>query len=145
MNESSTLTNASCWRRLAAMIYDSFLLVALWMLATCLLLFFRKGHAIEPGNLAYQGSLLTIWALFYLGFWRKGGQTLGMRAWHIQLISTNKAPLTSKQLVIRLIMAFMSFTLLLGLGFLWMLFQQERLTFYDSLSKTAVIHLASSK
>jgi uncharacterized RDD family membrane protein YckC len=77
-------------RRLGALLYDGFLLVAFWLLATfCLVL--AKGHGlVAPGTgtvakAPYWLFLLVIAWAFFSWFWSHGGQTLGMRAWKLQL------------------------------------------------------------
>ena len=80
-------------RRLGALLYDGLLLVAFWLLATfCLVL--AKGHGIvapATGTIAktpYWFFLLLIAWAFFSWFWSHGGQTLGMRAWKLQLRPT---------------------------------------------------------
>lgn len=80
-------------RRLGALLYDGLLLVAFWLLATfCLVL--AKGHGlVAPGSGTIAKTpywlflLLIAWA-FFSWFWSHGGQTLGMRAWKLQLRPT---------------------------------------------------------
>jgi len=69
---------ASLIRRLAAFLYDSLLLIALFML-----LRLNNGEAIE--HLAYKFALLPIAWFFFAWFWSKSGQTLGMQAWRIKM------------------------------------------------------------
>jgi uncharacterized RDD family membrane protein YckC len=75
---------ASLFKQLVAMLYDSFLIAALLFIATAILLPFNKGEAIS-GPL-YNMYLLSILFIFYSGFWKKAGQTLGMKAWKIRII-----------------------------------------------------------
>ena len=42
--------SASLWRRLAALLYDSLLLLAIWFIATASLLPLTGGEAIEANN-----------------------------------------------------------------------------------------------
>ncbi|MCB1816220.1 MAG: RDD family protein, partial [Candidatus Competibacteraceae bacterium] len=77
------LLPAALLRRLAAMLYDGLLLFGVIFTGTVVLLPFTNGHAIAPGNPAYQASLLGLIGLFYGWCWTHGGQSLGMKAWHI--------------------------------------------------------------
>jgi uncharacterized RDD family membrane protein YckC len=75
---------AALFKQLIAMLYDSLLIAALLFIATAVLLPFNHGEAIK-GPL-YNIYLLSILFIFYSGFWQKGGQTLGMKAWKIRII-----------------------------------------------------------
>ena len=74
---------ASLIRRLAAFLYDSLLLIALFMLLTAVAIRLNDGEAIE--HLAYKFALLPIAWFFFAWFWSKSGQTLGMQAWRIKM------------------------------------------------------------
>jgi len=78
-------------RRLAALVYDGLLLLAVLFLGTLALLPLTGGEAITPTAqglgvyLAYRGYLALL-ALGYFGLsWTRSGQTLGMKAWKIRL------------------------------------------------------------
>lgn len=75
---------AGLFKQLVAMLYDSFLIAALLFIATAILLPFNDGEAV--GGPLYNIYLLAILFIFYSGFWKKGGQTLGMKAWKIRII-----------------------------------------------------------
>lgn len=77
-------------RRLAALVYDALLLVAVLFLATLLLLPLTDGEAIlvrEPGPAgAGFSALVALLTLGFFGFsWVRRGQTLGMMSWRIRL------------------------------------------------------------
>ncbi|ASQ44899.1 RDD family protein [Legionella clemsonensis] len=77
------------FRYIAAQIYDSFILTALSFGFTAICLLTTHGMAIAPATKWYQYSLLTLFIGYYLTSIRHGGQTIGMRAWRLQLISDN--------------------------------------------------------
>lgn len=127
-------------RRLAAAIYDLLLLAALWMVSTFAIVIARGGTAVPPGNAAYQLLLAAITALFFIGFWVRGGQTLGMRAWRLRVESRDGAPLTIARATGRMLAA--ALTLLpLGAGLWWQWLDREGLAGYDRLAGTRVIVL----
>lgn len=99
-------------RRLAAMFYDTFLILALLMLATALLLPFNKGQPVPPGTLVYQIYLVIVAYLYFDYCWRHGGQTLGMKAWKIRCVGAR----THRQTFLRFLGGILSFATL-GLGF----------------------------
>jgi uncharacterized RDD family membrane protein YckC len=77
--------NASLVKQLLGMLYDSLLIAALLFLATAILLPFNQGEAVS--GLFYNFYLLMVVFLFYVGFWGKSGQTLGMKVWKIRIIT----------------------------------------------------------
>lgn len=121
-------------RRLAAMFYDTLLLIAL-LFAASLPLAILSGGAIPGGTFGYQLYLLAI-IFVYLGWhWTHGGQTLGMKSWRLQAVTLSGQTLTWNQALLRFVVAMLS-TAALGLGYLWLLIDGERLTWHDRLSGT---------
>jgi len=85
---------APLWRRFAAAIYDGLLLIALWMvtlLLACLPL--NALLDLPPGNAMNRVLLLGVALGFFTLFWTRGGQTLGMRAWRLQVRRADGMPL----------------------------------------------------
>ena len=76
---------AKLWKQFAAMIYDSLLIIALLFVATAILLPLNQGEAIS-GPLFHLYLVLVVF-VFYAGFWKKSGQTLGMKVWKIKIIT----------------------------------------------------------
>lgn len=133
---------AGFWRRMAAMFYDGLLLLAVYMFAAALLLPFTRGAAITPqdsAGLTYVlRALLVIATLLYFGVsWTRSGQTLGMLAWKIRVQRADGRPLTWRDVLVRLGTGLLSWAAL-GVGFLWMLFDREKQTWHDRLSRTRV-------
>ncbi len=125
----------SLLRRLAAVIYDFFLLLALWFLATALLLPLNKGQAFSSEQLFYPLYLLAVSFAFYGWFWTHGGQTLGLQAWKIKVQTLEQQPITWKQAFVRFSAAILSWSVC-GLGFIWILFDKNNCAWHDHLSKT---------
>lgn len=138
--ESKAL-QASLWKRLAALLYDSLLIVAILFIATAILLPLHHGEAVseEPlFHVLYQLYLLGWIYLFYAWFWRTSGQTLGMKAWRLQLIHVSGRQAGWGVSLLRLLAALLSWGAL-GLGYIWCLFSGK--TWHDSISETRVIDL----
>jgi len=126
------------FRRLAAQIYDLLLLIALLFLATALLLPFTAGEAVSvQQTLIYRIYLLVISFFFYGWFWTHGGQTLGLRAWKIKVLTFDQKPISWHQALLRFATAIVSWSFF-GLGFLWILIDKNRRSWHDNLSKTAL-------
>lgn len=132
-------------RRLAALIYDLFLLVALLFLATVMLLPFTDGAAVSPqAILIYRIYLAVVSFFFYGWFWTHGGQTLGLRAWRIKVLTLDQKPVNWNQALLRFVTAIPSWGFF-GLGFLWILVDKNRRSWHDNLSKTALYFDAQKK
>ena len=133
------------FRRLAAQIYDLFLLIALLFIATALLLPFTAGEAVSTQQtLIYRTYLAVISFFFYGWFWTHGGQTLGMRAWKIKVLTLHQKPINWTQALLRFITAIVSWGLF-GLGFLWVFFDKNRRSWHDHLSKTSLFFDSQEK
>ncbi len=129
-------------RRLAAMVYDGLLMLAVVLLAIGLTLPLSGGEAIglQPGA---ARTLLQVWVLgvvfaFFGGFWTHGGQTLGLKAWRMQVVGRDGGPLRWRDAALRFVWAIPSIGLA-GLGLLWMVFDRERLAVHDRLSGTRLV------
>jgi len=126
------------FRRLAAQIYDFLLLIALLFIATALLLPFTSGEAITSQQAFIYRIYLTLISFFFYGwFWTHGGQTLGLRAWKIKVLTLDQKPISWTQALLRFVTAIVSW-LFCGLGFLWILIDKNKLSWHDHLSKTTV-------
>ena len=75
---------AGLFRRLAAMFYDGLLLVAVLMGITGAVIA-AHGGPIDYHHFLYRGLLVVVTFMYFGGFWVHGGQTLGLRTWHLQL------------------------------------------------------------
>lgn len=142
-------------RRLAAIIYDALVAVAVGMCAGLVfmvvsMILFQQGWIDPQGHEHFmdffQRSLLfttlsQIWVAlwvsgFFLWFWKNGGQTIGMRAWRLRLFSTSDEPMGYARAVLRLVFSF------LGVGTILVLFDpKNKLSLQDRVAKTEVLIL----
>ena len=129
-------------RRLGALLYDALLVIALWMGTLFLWVIASGGESVE--GLGVQLVLLAELIVFYLGFWSRQGQTLGMAAWHIKLVDSNGQPPSWRQLCVRLTIAPLSFGTA-GLGFFWFYVGTRQQTWHDRISDTFVVHIPKTK
>ena len=129
---------ASLLKQLAAMLYDSFLIVAILFAAAAIPVAFNRGEAVDSP--AFSFYLLFVVFTFYAWFWHKSGQTLGMRAWKIRIVSEFGGNPSWGVCYLRLIFALISL-MCFGLGYLWRLFRPY--TWHDKLSQTSVIDVSS--
>lgn len=132
-------------RRFGAILYDSLLVLALLILTTIPFIVIRGGDPVDANdNLAYRLTLAGVIYLFFTGFWSHSGRTLGMQSWGLRLETrTGRIP-SFKAATVRFFAAILSW-LLLGLGFLWQLWDREQKTWHDRLSKTQLIYYPKQK
>lgn len=137
-------TPAALHVRVLAVLYDVMPLAALWFATAAVGLLLRGGQPVTPNTpaawLEFAAMLLTSFG--YLGIsWRRGGQTLGMRAWRLRVVDQDGSGAGSwGQLAIRFVVA--GFSLLaFGLGFAWSLLDPERRTWHDLASGTVLVRL----
>lgn len=130
---------ASLIKQLAAMIYDSLLVIAILFISTAIALIFNDGNAFESSP-AFSLYLLLIIFIFYTWFWNKSGQTLGMRVWKIRIVSEFGGNPSWAICFLRLTFALLSIACL-GLGYWWRLFKPY--TWHDRLSQTSIINVSA--
>lgn len=130
--------HCSLKRRLLAVIYDSVLLSAVLFFATAIALPANAGAAFEQGNALYSIYLLLASYAYFTWQWKKGRQTLGMRAWRIYLTTATGEALTWRRLSLRFALACLSLAAF-GAGFVWALFDPDRLAFHDRFSDTMLV------
>ena len=123
------LRQPSLLRRLAAMVYDGLLVVAIWMCTGFVAVGLNGGESVS-GPL-FQSALFLITFGFFAYFWIRLGQTLGMQAWQLRVQTIDNRHINLKQALLRFMMAIVSFACG-GLGFLWMLFSPSKATWHDS-------------
>ena len=145
----SDLVPASLWRRLAAALYDSFALLALWMLAAALVLLLFPGRVdlAQPPpfyNAALRGALLAATALYFVLSWLRGGQTIGARAWQLRVVDAHGDRLNAPRALLRFAVAMLSWAAA-GAGFLWCLVDRQRRSWHDLAAGTLVLHQASRR
>jgi uncharacterized RDD family membrane protein YckC len=125
-------------RRLAAIFYDSLLLIAVFFCATFILISSIGTEGVDSGNILYQIFLIFLAYLYFCWHWVKGRQTLGMRSWYIYVVNESNTTLNWKQASLRYLASLLSL-ILLGLGFVWALFDKDKLALHDRLSKTKLV------
>lgn len=125
-------------RRFGAIFYDFLLLLSVLFFATALILPFNAGQAVTAHWL-YSPYLLLISFLFYGWFWTHGGQTLGLKAWKLHVLTIDQQPITWRQAFWRFSSAFLSW-LFFGLGFFWALVDKDKRCLHDVLSKTDIFY-----
>ena len=154
MIDAKLLPTANLLRRLAALIYDAFLLFAITLAYGLLLVLIKvifngtQGlEEVQPGPilqwLSFGGWLLALGSYYFI-CWRKQGQTLGMKSWRLKLQQADGSLASPEQCIKRSILATLSLGAL-GIGYLWCLVPPAKVCLHDILSSTQVVLLPPTK
>ena len=136
---SSTPRKPSPFRLLAVMMYDSMLLVSVLLVAAAVAVALNGGEAIGANNPFFFVYLLGVAFIFYGWFWTHGGQTLGMRAWRVYLISGQNTGINWQQAFLRFMVGLFSW-LPLGLGYWWLWLSPDKLSWHDIASGSYLVY-----
>jgi len=146
----------SLLRIFASMVYDSLLLAAISIAYGALVVGIRVAVVGQPeagqriqwgipaGILVTLGWLISL-MFFYVYFWQKFGQTLGMKTWRIQLVDAQTNQLISRSQGITRSLAAMLSLACLGIGYWLSLIHPQARLFHDVISGTRLILLKKSK
>jgi uncharacterized RDD family membrane protein YckC len=134
---ATTPRPAGLGRRALAMGYDALAVIALWMLATAIIVPFA-----DPQPRALRDPLFTAWLVAvwftYLGWCWRRGMTLGLRAWKLRVESVRPGAVGWGQCAVRFAVSLVSAAALLA-GFWWAWFDPERRCWHDRASDTRVV------
>lgn len=126
-------------RRLGAISYDTLVVMGGLMIMTLPYLGIRawltEQESPNPGNLGFQVYVFMLIFGYVWVSWRRGGQTIGMKAWHLKALSLDGTPLSHVQIVTRFCLAIPSI-MLCGIGLWWSLFHPQQLTLHEQLSNS---------
>jgi uncharacterized RDD family membrane protein YckC len=125
-------------RRLFAIFYDGFLLIAILFIVTAIATAFNHGKAIETSDTFYPLYVIVVFGLSYLyfaWFWIHGGQSLGMKTWRAQLRTTSNNKIGWGTAAIRYVSALLSWGFC-GMGFLWALFDKKNRCWHELICNT---------
>lgn len=146
MNQKPTLQAAlpaNLTLRLVAGLYDALPVLSLWFVAAMLALALTGG-ALDvrqmPHKVLVQALLLAFTAAYFVISWRRGGQTIGMRAWRLRIVRADGTALDTRQAIVRFGVSLISLAAL-GLGFWWALFDAQNRTWHDMAAGTVMVRL----
>ena len=138
---SALAVPAPLWRRLVAAMYDALLLAGIWLAA--IFLAWLAAQALGTGILPPAFVRAYLFALtfgFFGWFWTHGGQTLGMRAWRLEVRSNDGGPLRVSTAMLRFAVGIISWSVG-GLGMIWCVLDARRRSWHDIAAGTEVIVL----
>lgn len=124
--------------RLLSLVYDGLPMIPLLMVVSAVFLALRGGRTVEGEPLLAALQFVLFWwiaGLYFVASWRRGGQTMGMRPWRLQVLAADGRLASWRKLWLRYGIA----TLSLGLGLLWCLVDSERRGLHDLASGTVLV------
>ena len=135
------------FRRLFAIFYDCFLLIAILFVISAISMALNHGKAIERDNIyfpLYFSVILGACYLYFSWFWINGGQTLGMKTWQIKILAADNTSISWKTTAIRFVTAIFSWGIF-TLGLLWALVDKKNRCWHDLSSGTYLVDLRGEK
>lgn len=134
------MENASFLRRLGAMLYDSLLVFAVLFMGTVPFVAIHGGEYVDQSSdLVYELTMLLLIYAFFVYFWSRDGQTLGIRAWRMRLETFDGKVPSFGTASLRFVLAVVSL-LPAALGFFWQLWDRDNLAWHDRWSGTRLRH-----
>ncbi|GKW48663.1 RDD family protein [Halomonas sp. NCCP-2165] len=129
---------AGLGRRLGAMLYDTLVVIALWMVLGFVAVALNGGEANETP--LFHSVLLVATFAFFAFSWMRGGMTLGMQAWRLRIQTPEGGRISLTQALLRFFVGLASW-IALGLGYWWVLFDGEKRSWSDIASGSRVVVL----
>jgi uncharacterized RDD family membrane protein YckC len=131
-------------RRLASMLYEGMLLFAVAFASTGMF-YLASGGVPASGWLRHllQFYLLVVFAAYFLWCWRRGGQTLAMKAWRIRLVVPGRERVPSDKALLRFVLA--ALLVPTGISLLWALFDAQGQFLHDRLAGTRLVLIAPER
>jgi uncharacterized RDD family membrane protein YckC len=142
------MENTGLIRRLGAILYDALLVFACLVMLAIIATTILGGQSVYAGGpefvMGYNAVRFLIVYLFFVLYWTRIGRTLGMQSWGLQLETMQGGRATFSQANIRFFAALLSWAPV-GLGFIWQLWDKDKLTWHDRISGTHLVHYPKQK
>jgi uncharacterized RDD family membrane protein YckC len=120
------------------MLYDTFILLGLLIVATALALPFGDVNKVALHDFWFTLWLLVVCFAYLGGCWRYGGMTMGMRAWRLKLVSADDRLISWPRCLLRFLVGLVSLCPF-GLGILWALVDSQKRGWHDLAARTLLI------
>ncbi len=133
------MNTPSLRRRLACLVYEAMLLVAVLFVASFPFVALLPLLPDAWGRPLMQLFLLAVAGTYFTLFWRRG-QTLAMKTWRMRIESTTGGPPTTAQAVKRYLLA----CLLFPVSIVWAMFATDRQFLHDRLAATRLVSVVPS-
>lgn len=131
-------------RRLASMLYESLLILGVLSVSFMIPhLALGLGLGIVLPGFVLLAHVVIVLGIYFIWYWRHGGQTLAMQTWKLQLSTPGGVPPSLTFLFVRYILAWPSL-LFYGAGLIWALFDRDRQFLHDRLAGTRIVYKAGA-
>jgi len=120
------------------MVYESLLVLGLAFFAGLVFLGATGANPSGWTRHGFQLYLFLVIGLYFVGFWRRGGQTLAMKTWKLRLVGADGSRITLLQAMLRYVCAWPCL-LLGGIGILYAPFDRQRQFLHDRLAGTRIV------
>lgn len=87
------------------MAYESLIVAAILLVASFAFLGATTSRLEGLARHLFQGYLFLVLGLYFVWCWRRGGQTLPMKAWKLRVVRRNGAPLDTPRALLRYVLA----------------------------------------
>ena len=121
------------------MFYDGLILFSVLFLASAIAIPVIGDNLNAANHPLFTLYLLTVGWLYFGWHWTHGGQTLGMRCWHVILLNEQLEPLDWKQASLRYVLALPSI-LIFAIGIIWSLFNKNNRSLHGLVTKTRLYY-----
>jgi uncharacterized RDD family membrane protein YckC len=98
-------TEASRIRRLAAMVYEGLVVTAILLIASFPFAGASTARLEGLTRHLFQAYLFLVLGLYFVWCWRRGGQTLPMKAWKLRVVDAHGHPLATTRATLRYALA----------------------------------------
>jgi uncharacterized RDD family membrane protein YckC len=134
-------------RRLVSLIYEALILAAILLAGALPVALFTRGWNHAAARATLQIWLMVLCGAFYIWQWRgaghRKGQTLPMKTWRMQLVTSQGATLSTQRALARYAAAYLSLVTL-GFGYLWALLDRDQQFLHDRIAGTRLVMTADA-
>ena len=129
---AATLPRAGFWIRLAAVLLDLILVGIIWSILSGVLP--NRAHDRDHAN------LLLLLAIYGATLWKLKGTTVGGIVCGLKVVRLDERPLDWGTTIARALACFLSLVVL-GLGFIWVVFDDQKQAWHDKIAGTTVVRV----
>jgi uncharacterized RDD family membrane protein YckC len=130
---------AGLGRRLACLIYEALLLLAVLFLGSALFTGVAGSADTLRARIGLQGLLVLLAGAYFVFCWNRGGQTLPMKAWRLQIVdASNGDPPGVRKAVLRYLLGILGISLA-GVSFIWAVLDRDRQFLHDRIAGTRIV------
>lgn len=133
---------ASLSRRLTCLLYESLVVFSILLVGFLLPQIVFSGFGLQLGGKWLWIHVALVLLVYFMWCWLHGGQTLPMKTWKLQIISSDGGRLRPAQALLRYLAAWPSI-LLFGVGIGWALVDKEKKFLHDRLAGTEIVLIPS--